>query len=267
MSGVTLEPSISTGVFPELRVEDAIKRLAEIGWRNFELYSVHLANMDKSPDPQRAFSALRRLCEDLGVSICAIHDNTQGVKPERLVKWAQILGAKWIVVHPATEKSPEENLKLVQKWVKAARGFEVGIAIENMHDMIPGIEGRRAFGAVPSELLWLVQNTDPNVVGVCWDTCHAHVQKLDQYKAIKALGRHLVHTHINDNISTSEEQHLALFEGTIDWRAVMRALREIDYKGAFNTEGGVSVTSLPLHIRPIKLRYLLELMKAIIESL
>jgi len=263
-----------TGVFGELEPEDALRRLVKIGWRKFELYSLHLAMIDKRESPQEDFFALRDLSEKLGASISAMHDSSQGVEPQRVMQWAHILGVKWVVIHPIRVDMTEDeqvarqrNLEMLQEWLELARKFKVGIAIENMHDMIPDVPGRRSFGATPSDLLWLVRNTDPSLVGVCWDTCHAYVQRLDQYQAIKRLGKHLVHTHINDNLSILEEQHLTLFEGKVNWEAVMKALREIGYKGLFNIEGGFSIGNLPLSLRDIKLRYLLKLAEAMIASI
>lgn len=264
---MSVKPAIMTGVFSELTPEDAIRRLADVGWRYFEFYSVHIAEMNKRKDPAKHFSALRELCEKLGVCILAAHDNTQGVPPERFIQWAQILGVETVVLHPRVEETKEGNLEMLRGWVTWAERFEIRVAVENMHDMIPGIVGRRVFGAIPSELLWLVEETDPELVGVCWDVNHAHVQKLDQYRAIKLLGKHLVHTHINDTTSDSEEQHLLPFEGKVDWRVVIKALREIEYKGLFSLEAGVSVNSLPLPLRDLKLRYALELTEAMIQRM
>ena len=264
---MSFNPAIMTGVFSELKPEDAIRRLAGIGWRYFEFYSVHMAGMNKRKDPEKHFSALRELCEKLGVSILAAHDNTQGVPPERFMQWAQILGAKTVVLHPRVEETKEQNLEMLKGWARWAARFEIRVAVENMHDMIPDIAGRRAFGATPSELLWLAEETNPELVGVCWDVNHAHVQKLDQYEAIKELGEHLFHVHVTDTTTDSEEQHLLPFEGKVDWKAVIKALREINYEGLFCLEPGVSVGSLPLSLRDLKLRYALELTEAMIQSL
>jgi sugar phosphate isomerase/epimerase len=254
-----------TGVFSELTPEESIKRLADIGWKYFEFYSVHMAGMNKRKEPEKHFSALRELCEELGVSILAAHDNTQGVPPEKFMQWAQILGVKTAVLHPRVDQTKEQNLDILKGWTRWAARFEIRVAVENMHDMIPDIPGRRAFGATPSELLWLAEQTNPELVGVCWDVNHAHVQKLDQYKAIKELGKHLFHVHATDTTTDSEEQHLLPFEGKVDWKAVITALREINYEGLFSLEPGVSVGSLPLSLRDLKLRYALELTEAMIE--
>jgi len=264
---MSFKPAIMTGVFPELTPEDSIRRLAGIGWGYLEFYSVHMIKMDKGKDPEGQFFALRELCEKLGVSVLAAHDNTQGVPPERFMRWAGILGVRAVVLHPLAERTGKENLEMVRGWLPLAERFGIRIAVENMHDLIPDLPSRRAFGATPSELLWLVEQTDPELVGICWDVNHAQVQKLDQYQAIKKLGKHLVHTHVNDTTTDSQEQHLLPFEGKVDWRGVIRALREIDYKGLFCLESGASVDRLPFHLRELKLRYALELTEAMIREL
>jgi len=269
-----LEPSIMIGVFSELEPIDAIRRLADIGWRNFEFYSEHLAILDKREDPEGEFSRIRDLCEKMDLSIGAMHDTSFSVKPERVMRWAKILGVKWIVIHPMRadmtlneDEARQCNLNMLREWIALAHKFKIGIAIENMHDRIPGVHGRRSFGSTPSDLLWLIRKLDSRFVGVCWDTCHAYVQGLDQYRAIKAIGEYLVHTHMNDNISTEEEQHLTIFEGKVDWESILKALREIDYKGLFNIEGGFSISRLPLSLRDLKLRYLLRLIEEMLSSL
>ena len=65
----------------------------------------------------------------------------------------------------------------------------------------------------------------------------------------------------------SEEQHLTFLEGNVDWKGIIKALREINYKGLFSIEGGRSISNLPLPLREIKLRYLLQLMKAAVEKM
>ena len=160
------------------------------------------------------------------------------------------------------ESVRERNRDIVGQLADHAKTEGVGIAIENICDKPAP---RRRFGTTVDELLWLVEQTDPATVGVCWDVGHAHIAGLDQYRAIKALGPSLRATHIQDN-DGSADQHRLPYEGTIDWSAVLRALREIDYRGAFNLEVGGAVHATPLAIRPAKVRYALELVTAMLEG-
>ena len=71
----------------------------------FELYSVHLAHLDKRENPEKDSSKLRELCETLNVSIPVAHDGSQGVKSERVMRWSHILGVKLIVIHTMIEET------------------------------------------------------------------------------------------------------------------------------------------------------------------
>ncbi len=57
------------------------------------------------------------------------------------------------------------------------------------------------------------------------------------------------------------------FEGLVDWEGVFRGLRDIGYGGAVVLGGGLIVTRLPLSLRLLKLRYLLELVRPMIAEL
>jgi len=52
----------------------------------------------------------------------------------------------------------------------------------------------------------------------------------------------------------------------VDWKEVMRALREVNYKGFFNLEVGGAMHKVPPSVRVEKARYALELAKALIEG-
>ncbi|MCD6508052.1 sugar phosphate isomerase/epimerase [Candidatus Poribacteria bacterium] len=280
-----MKPSIWTDAFVEFEPEEAIERLREAGWRYFELADKHWRDIDKREKPEEGFRNLKRQCERLGVLIHQMHGpmfNTceepsklkaHMEEAERSLRWAGVLGVRWVVFHPGSASISEDeedleevrrrNLEVFGKLADTARQLQIGIAIENTADRNDG--GRRVFGATTYELLSLVRALGPEVAGICWDTGHANVQKLNQYKAIKALGKHLVATHIDDNNSSSD-QHLLPFEGNIDWKGVMRALREVNYDGFFNLEIGGAMHKVPLSVRVEKARYALELTKALIEG-
>ena len=279
-----MTPSISTGVFPELELEDEIRRLAEIGWRCVEV------NLGSPRIDESKVSRVARLCEELGISIIQVHGRNPGMarrseeerskfmrQAKESIIWAGELGAKWVVLHPSNRKAghrtPEalsdvrrRNLEGFLELLEVAEAAGVGIAIENLppvlHDSTPG---ERIFGADPHELLWLVESLGSKRVGICLDTNHIipSIQGFDQYQAIKVIGRYLVATHISDN-DGFREQHLLPFMGKIDWSAVMRGLREVGYKGALNLE--VNLARVPLKLRDTLLDYALRLLGELIEG-
>ena len=276
-----MKPSIWTDAFVELQAEESLELMAAAGWRTLELAEIHWRPIDEGPDPERRCEALRRRADDLGVAFRQIHGYTFNYcNPEadvaaaldrtrRSIRYAAILGIHHYVWHPSTRPWDDDpgvydtvrqlNRDIVGRLAETAKDECLGIAVENL----PG-KGRR-FGATVDELLWLVEQTDPTTVGVCWDVGHAHMDGVDQYSAIEALGRNLRATHIQDNDGTAD-QHRFPYEGTIDWSGVLRALREIDYQGAFNLEVGGAVHATPLAIRPAKVRYAFELTTAMVEG-
>jgi sugar phosphate isomerase/epimerase len=269
----------------ELQPEEALARMARVGWKYIELADKHWRDIDKRQNPEQDFAELKKQCENLGIEILQMHgpmfnpceneEKLQGhiATAKRALRWASILEVQWVVFHPGcvpmaeneriVEEVRQKNLALFQKLTSYAPKLKVRIAVENIFD--DEKQGRRTFGAIPPDLLWLVQNTSPDMLGVCWDTGHGNIQKLDQYLSIKTLGENLVATHIADN-DTSKDQHLLPFGGNIDWKAVMSGLRDIGYEGLFNLEIGGAVHKVPLGIRESKLRYALELITFMIES-
>lgn len=68
----------------------------------------------------------------------------------------------------------------------------------------------------------------PNV-GVCLDFGHANLLG-DLAEAIETVSGLLLTTHVHDN-GGREDDHMAPFEGTIDWARGLTALRKIGYEG------------------------------------
>jgi len=284
--GKAVKPSMWTSAYHELEPEEAVERLFEVGWRWLEFSYEHWRKLAERRRPTTHFRKLGRFFERLGVKVPQMHGPMFNVcDPDRkkvkenvkltkqVLKWARELGVRWVVLHPGSapmaedEKALEEVRRAHLRWlgeiVETAKEAGVGIAIENACD--GDGQGRRVFGSIPSELLWLVRNLDPERVGICWDTGHAHLQRLDQRRAIKALGKHLVATHIDDNHQNTDE-HLLPFDGTVDWKSVLSGLKEARYSGLFNMEVGGAMAKVPLTVRDEKLRYALELCKAFVEG-
>lgn len=158
----------------------------------------------------------------------------------RSVLAAEILGAPWMVVHPfnvqtesgySSRKSYQDNKQYFAKWGEKFAAHHVNMAIENMSMY----GGKVRYGAVPDELLELVDGIGSPNVGICVDTGHAHLSGFDAADYIRLVGKHLHATHIADNHQNLDE-HFAPFNGTIDWKSVMKALSEIGYEDDFSFE-------------------------------
>ena len=153
------------------------------------------------------------------------------------------LGVRYVVIHAGTGDgytTPQElrgirqlNLDYLSRLADHAGSLGLRIGIENTMD--DRRRGRRNFGARPIELIELLAELDHPALGITIDTSHANVQKLDCAAVIRQFGRHICCTHMSDNDS-SGDQHLPPGRGSINWPAVVAALRDIGYDGIFNLE-------------------------------
>lgn len=169
----------------------------------------------------------------------------------RSVLAAEILGVKWMVVHPYTVRrhggydytaSFTYNREYWKKWGEFFAKHHVGMAIENMTKPTH-------YGSCAEELLELIDAVDNPMVQICIDTGHANMVGLDVPDLIRQVGSHLKATHINDNHGVSDE-HFAPFNGTIPWKETVQALRDIDYQEGFAFEIHHLTSMFPKQVQP-----------------
>jgi sugar phosphate isomerase/epimerase len=93
----------------------------------------------------------------------------------------------------------------------------------------------RYYCSAADELCELVDALKDPRVGICWDFGHGNLNKLDQEKSLRAIGKRLKALHVDDNHGWADE-HLLPFQGNVPWTALMPVLREIGYEGDMTME-------------------------------
>jgi sugar phosphate isomerase/epimerase len=263
--------------------DEAVRRCAAAGFTTFEFNYLDFQTqlLERTwADEEAWLHQVRAAAGAAGAQIRQLHGPVldrfpPGTDPdvafahyERSLRAAAILGAQWVVIHPLTRHGAfdaahrravqTENVAYFGRLLPLAAATGVGLALENMHDLppraTPARSLRRRFFVVPEELLDLVDAFQDPLVGICWDTGHAHVQGLDQPASLRTLGGHLKATHIHDNDGT-RDQHLLPLSGTIDWPPLVDALVDIGYEGAFALEAHKAVAPLPDSVRDAALQY------------
>ncbi|NCO39212.1 MAG: hypothetical protein COZ06_34990 [Armatimonadetes bacterium CG_4_10_14_3_um_filter_66_18] len=252
-----MEPAIWTSVYVELQPEEALRRLRALGWRHFELSCEHLQVLVECSRRPARVRRFRQLCEELGVRAPQCHlplmtNFAQGDYAKRqeqieaALEWIAVaadLGIKNGVLHPgggdglpneaAWQEVKRLNLDAFAQFAAKAESLGFRVAIENMADGA-GI-AKRGYGSVVWELLEIIHTIGSPALGICLDTSHANLQRLDLPAAFRECGEHLSATHISDN-DGSGDQHRIPGHGKIDWPPVMAAVREIGYDGVWNLE-------------------------------
>lgn len=242
-------PSIWTSIYDDLPLHEALRALAAVGWRAFEVSTEHLVAIETAPDSDGMIGQACDCLRDLKLSVMQAHGwlgadvgHPDAARRERdiqrLIRHIGIaarLGATCVVVHPASPRglTAEDragarrlNQEAFRRLGEIAGGHGVRIALENL--MRPGT-------VTPAEILDLMSAIDCPGLGVVYDTSHANKCALDVAGCIREYGSHLIGTHISDN-DRSSDQHLVPGGGTIDWPAVMKALGDIGYTGVLNLE-------------------------------
>jgi sugar phosphate isomerase/epimerase len=251
-----MKPSIWTTMLYPSTPAQALEVLASHGWQAFELSCEHIGALQQmGPAALREWAATR---DRLGVEVPQCHatilaDVASADPARRQADLAAIhrdidtcseLGISNIVIHPGGGLSPDRaTLELVTKlrleaFAELAAHCEragTRLAIENMADGGSGVWGSRQFGGIVEEILGLIDQIGSPVLGVCLDTSHANIMRLNQPEAIRTCGEKLIALHISDN-DTSGDQHKAPLYGSVDMPGVVAALKEVGFKFNFNLE-------------------------------
>ncbi len=153
-----------------------------------------------------------------------------------VIESAVILGAKCVIVHPASKPNTSKNHLSQQEYQKRFQttkilleelaefiyknNFQIQIALENQ---LPHI----MFGYF-DELVELIEEINcKEIFGICFDISHATmVYKSDLPYNLKNITKYIVSTHISDTDGNTDE-HLVPLEGKISWDKIVPVLDQI----------------------------------------
>lgn len=241
--------------------EESIRAVKEAGFDavdiSFETYEKKGQPMTQ-PDWKDWVKRQKELCDKLELPITQGHAHYYTSKQNREftslereehnniilrdIEAAGICGIPWLVLHPATwydsvgysyKMSMKNEIERFKRLGEAAARCNVGIAIENIGK---NRCDEKLFCTATEELLELVDSLgDENVFGICWDTGHGNLHKINQPEAIRQMGKQLKALHIHDNRGEKDEHQLP-YLGHIEWEPLLLALKEIGYVGDFTYE-------------------------------
>lgn len=147
-------------------------------------------------------------------------------------------GGKICVIHPDAYSNAEQNAEMYFELLPFAKECGVKIATENMWDWDKEKNCAKKAACSPHDdfLAHIKAVNDPYFVA-CLDIGHAEMRGLDTDAPtmIRTLGDSLAALHIHDN-DRWKDLHALPFTMQIDFEAVVKALKEINYKGEFTLE-------------------------------
>ncbi|AOZ92897.1 sugar phosphate isomerase/epimerase family protein [Paenibacillus crassostreae] len=265
-----------------LPLEDTLRLGSEAGFKelDFNSYDWSLEGAKLLDDDWEAWiHSVAEKAEAYGVKLSQAHaysydflrpnlTTEQIVMHERLVdrslKCAYILGSKVVVTHLSTqldtprprEASKAANHEYFKKYLERTRKFNYDISIENQWDV--DIAPKRKYGTSAEELVEFITLLNEPRIGICWDFEHGDLMQADQPQEIRYIGKLLKATHVSDHYGWKHPHIMPLF-GQINWKPIMKALRDINYQGVFSFEAHNYTNKLPDEVLGTALRLSYEI--------
>lgn len=233
----------------------AVELVAKAGFDAYDLSLFEMARYDgkqvvqkghplQSEDALQYVRQIKQVAADNGIVCNQSHAPFPVYCPEirdllkTAIEFTAEAGGEIVVIHPDNYKSAEENAEMYLELLPFAKSCGVKIATENMWNWYAGDDhaSPAACSDPQSFLAHLKAVNDPYFVA-CLDIGHAAMQGLNTTPAemIHKLGRHLQALHIHDNDCRGDHHQLPFTMG-IDFNAVVKALKEVNYTGWLTME-------------------------------
>jgi len=223
---------ISLGVqsytFRNFDLEPALKRIKELGIKHAEFYSKHIPPESKG----EKLKGILSLCKEydvapVGFGVSGFGKNHDANK--KLFEFGAECGLKYLSASPSMDAFDSLD-KLVDE-------YKIAIAI---HPHGPSGKGRDQWWS--AEIIHKAVKDHHKLIGSCLDTGHlirmAQLgEKLDPAEQVKVMGDRNFGMHLKDHDNQKKED--VVFgdsKGVLDLAAVLKALREVKFKGAVSIE-------------------------------
>ncbi len=145
------------------------------------------------------------------------------------IEIARTVPFPYLVVHvglpasqapPAGDNDPQQARRSIERIHAAAEPLGVRLALEVIPNDL----------STPESLVQMIEDDlDLPDIGICLDFGHAFIAG-DLPDAIETVSGHLITTHVHDNHGTQDD-HLAPFDGGIDWLAALMTVQKVGYEG------------------------------------
>ena len=206
---------------------------------------------------RKAFSDTAKIIHDAGLEVLQTHATfaTDFIEVgkfsqecldqfEKEIEPSAIMGSKYIVIHPiniAISNTKKEqdfniNMEMYSKLIPILQKYDIKCCVENMFIFNTPEKKFDATGCSTIEdMIKYIDSLNSDRFVACLDTGHMNMLGISPAEAARKLGNRLEVLHCHDNFALHDD-HSAIGVGIIDWVDFAKALKDIDYKGAFSTE-------------------------------
>jgi len=214
-----LELGLASYTLREFNRADCIAMAKRLKFKKMCFKSMHLEMNSTDEQCRQAAEECRAAGMDLyGCGVCYMNS---AVEVNNTFRYAKAAGMRVIVGVPKHDLLP-----LVEEKVK-----ETGIVVA-IHNHGPG----DLLYPTSTSIMEKVEKLDKRI-GVCLDVGHTVRLGLDPVEAVLECGERLLDIHLKDqSAATAQSQTLVCGHGIIDFPAIIRALKQINYQGVIGFE-------------------------------
>ena len=242
-----MKKSLSSFVYFNYRLADAIRRTAEIGYDGIDIWGgrPHAYRHDLSQDEIRE---LRNLLHQSHLAVASfipaqfryptcLCSNNETIRRDSVtyiqdaVETAAALGAPIVSVcpgHTVHGQGLEDGWKRLGESLNAICTFAaprgIRIAVE------PADRYETDLIQTTAEAMRMIGEVGHSNLGILLDNGHAYVVGESCVEAIQNMGSRLFHVHVDDN-NGARDQHLVPGDGSFDFVPFISALRQAGYTG------------------------------------
>ena len=251
---ISTEIASTAKVVGEERAVELCGKAGFDGW-DFSMFDMHKGVVFPLPGLKKLNSArylrLARRLKKIGLDNGIVCNQSHAPFPVRMPSVRSVLklaiectaeaGGEICIIHPDNNKSAEENAELFLELLPFAKECGVKIATENMWNWNV-IKNRSSFAACATgeDFRKHIDVVNDEFLVACLDLGHAEMEGSGDgaVNMIHTLGHRLQALHIHDN-DRIHDDHQIPFSMNIDFVPIVKALKEIDYKGWFTLEADV----------------------------
>lgn len=184
----------------------------------------------------------------------------------RSIECAGLLGVEIIVVHPIyTPKNCfETNMEMFHSLEYYAKESGVKIALENMWGTDKNGKKFPNVCSTAEDFNRYVDALNPDVFTACLDLGHIGLVGENAPEMIKKMGSRIACLHVHDN-NGIDDSHTLPYTMSMDFKEILTALAQIDYKGNLTFEADHFFGRIPYECVESGLKFMEEIGRAMIR--
>ncbi len=256
-----MKPSLSSFVYLNYPLTEAIDRIAGIGYHAIDIWGgrPHAYRRDISHGQAEA---LRKQLDRSGMAVASFipaqfryptclcspndtirHDSVSYIQDS--VETAAALGAPLVTVCPGHTLHGQESS---DGWKRLTESLDAICRFAGLRGAKIAIEPADRYETdliqTTYQAMRMIHELGHSNLGIVLDSGHAYVVGEKFAPAVQEMGDRLFHVHVDDN-NGLRDQHLVPGEGTLDFDAFFAALRQSGYAGYLCAELGWDYTVDP----------------------